>query len=97
LRPETGWSRKKFQIQLEDAGITSRVIFSGNITRQPMLRGQEYRIGPAGLAAADQIMTWGIMLPCHPTMTREDCEYVYQTIEDFIAADGEVTVERHEG
>ncbi len=97
LRPETGWSRKNLQIQLEDAGITSRVIFSGNITRQPMMKGLEYRIGPAGLSNDDQIMTYGLMLPCHPTMTREDCEYVYQTIEDFIAADGQVTVERHEG
>ena len=58
------------------------------------MKGMEYRIGPGGLANDDQIMTYGIMLPCHPTMTREDCEYVYQTIEDFIAADGEVTVER---
>ena len=57
-------------------------------------RLKEYRIAPAGLANADQIMRYGIMLPCHPTMTREDCEYVYQTIEDFIGAKGEVTVAR---
>jgi CDP-6-deoxy-D-xylo-4-hexulose-3-dehydrase len=94
LRPETGWSRRKLQLQLEDAGITSRVIFSGNITRHPMLKGHEYRIHPDGLASCDQIMEHGIMLPCHPTMTREDCEYVYQVIEEFIEADGEVTVER---
>ncbi|MDJ0852667.1 MAG: aminotransferase class I/II-fold pyridoxal phosphate-dependent enzyme [Myxococcota bacterium] len=92
LRPETGWSRRKLQLQLEDSGITSRVIFSGNITRHPMLRGHEYRLHPDGLAACDRIMEHGIMLPCHPTMTREDCEYLYQVIEEFIAADGEVTV-----
>ena len=32
------------------------------------------------------------MLPCHPTMTREDCDYLYQVIADFIEAGGEVTV-----
>jgi CDP-6-deoxy-D-xylo-4-hexulose-3-dehydrase len=90
LRPETGWSRRKLQIQLEDSGITSRVIFSGNITRHPMLKGHEYRIHPDGLAHADQIMEHGIMLPCHPTMSEEDCQYLYQVIEDFIEADGEV-------
>jgi CDP-6-deoxy-D-xylo-4-hexulose-3-dehydrase len=94
LRPETGWSRRKLQLQLEDSGITSRVIFSGNITRHPMLRGHEYRVDEHGLAACDQIMEHGIMLPCHPTMSREDCEYLYQVLEDFIAADGEVTVQR---
>jgi len=89
LRPETGWSRRKFQLQLEDSGIMSRVIFSGNITRHPMMKGHEYRIHPDGLGNADQIMEHGIMLPCHPTLTEEDCRYVYQVIEDFIAADGE--------
>jgi CDP-6-deoxy-D-xylo-4-hexulose-3-dehydrase len=90
LRPETGWSRRKFQLQLEDSGIMSRVIFSGNITRHPMLEGYEYRVHPDGLANADQIMEHGIMLPCHPTLTDEDCLYLYQVIEDFIEADGEV-------
>ena len=93
LRPETGWSRRKLQLQLEDSGITSRVIFSGNITRHPMLRGHEYRLHPDGLGGCDQIMEHGIMLPCHPTMTREDCEYLYQVVDDFIEAGGEVTVE----
>ena len=92
LRPETGWSRRKLQLQLEDSGIMSRVIFSGNITRHPMLKGHEYRVDDAGLGTCDRIMQHGIMLPCHPTMTREDCEYLYQVIGDFIDAGGEVTV-----
>jgi CDP-6-deoxy-D-xylo-4-hexulose-3-dehydrase len=68
----------------------SRVIFSGNITRHPMLTNHEFRIHPDGLGNADQIMEHGLMLPCHPTMTEEDCRYLYQVIEDFIANDGEV-------
>ncbi len=91
LRPETGWSRRKLQLQLEDSGIMSRVIFSGNITRHPMLVGHEYRVHPDGLANCDQIMEHGIMLPCHPTLTREDCAYLYQVLEEFIEAKGEVT------
>ena len=94
LRPETGWSRRNFQLQLEDSGIMSRVIFSGNITRHPMLKGYEYRIHPDGLGRCDQIMEHGIMLPCHPTMTEEDCQYLYQVIEDFIEADGAVCATR---
>ncbi len=93
LRPETGWSRRTLQLQLEDSGIVSRVIFSGNITRHPMLRGHDYRVHPDGLPSCDTIMEHGIMLPCHPTMTREDCDYLYQVIGDFIEAGGEVTVQ----
>jgi CDP-6-deoxy-D-xylo-4-hexulose-3-dehydrase len=91
IRPETGWSRKRLQIHLEDSGIFSRVIFSGNITRHPMLRERAFRIHPAGLANCDQIMEFGIMLPCHPTMTEEDCEYVFQVLREFIESDGKPT------
>lgn len=83
-------------MQLEDSNITSRVIFSGNITRQPMLKDHHFRIHSDGLPNCDQIMTHGVMLPCHPTMTREDCVYVYQVIEEFIEAGGEITVNRPE-
>jgi len=88
IRPETGWSRRKFQVHLEDSGIYSRVIFSGNITRHPMLKGRKYRVHPNGLPNSDQIMENGIMLPCHPTMSEDDCKYLYQVIEEFIVADG---------
>ena len=71
----------------------SRVIFSGNITRHPMLRNHEFRMHPDGLGTSDQIMEHGIMLPCHPTLSREDCEYLYQVIGDFIEAGGEITVD----
>lgn len=93
IRPETGWSRKALQIHLEDSGIFSRVIFSGNITRHPMLAGRDYRIHPDGLGNTDQIMENGIMLPCHPTMTEEDCDYLYQVLQDFIDADGKPAAE----
>ena len=89
IRPETGWSRKALQVHLEDNGVFSRVIFSGNITRHPMLKGRDFRVHPTGLANADQIMEFGIMLPCHPTMTDEDCAYVQQLIIQFVEADGQ--------
>jgi len=88
VRPETGWSRRKLQLHLEDSGIMSRVIFTGNATRHPMLKDKEYRVHPNGLANCDQIMENGIMLPCHPTMSHEDCLYLYQVITEFIDADG---------
>jgi CDP-6-deoxy-D-xylo-4-hexulose-3-dehydrase len=84
LRPELHWSRRDLQLHLEDAGIFTRVIFSGNITRHPMMKGVEYRAAPGGYPVADQIMEQGLMLPCHPTMTDEDCEYLYQVLEEWI-------------
>jgi CDP-6-deoxy-D-xylo-4-hexulose-3-dehydrase len=84
LRPETGWSRRALQIHLEAHGIVTRTIFSGNITRQPMMRDVTYRADPDGYPVADQIMLQGVCLPCHPTMSDDDCAYLYGVIEDFI-------------
>jgi CDP-6-deoxy-D-xylo-4-hexulose-3-dehydrase len=86
LRPELGWSRAELQAHLEDNGIATRMIFSGNVTRQPMMRGIEFRADPDGYPAADTIMEHGVMLPCHPTMTDDDCDYLYETLDEFVAA-----------
>jgi CDP-6-deoxy-D-xylo-4-hexulose-3-dehydrase len=84
VRPELGWSRRSLQEHLEAHGVVTRTIFSGNITRQPMMRQVEYRSAPEGYPVADQIMMNGVCLPCHPTMTDEDCEYLYQVLEAWI-------------
>lgn len=84
LRPELGWSRRKLQVHLEEAGIFTRVIFSGHVALQPMMREVNYRLDPAGYANAERVMRHGLMLPCHPTMTTEDCQYLYQVLDDFI-------------
>ncbi len=86
LRPELGWSRRELQVHLEDAGIFTRVVFSGNVGRQPMMQGVNFRAPEAGCPAADQVMEQGLMLPCHPTMNEEDCAYLYEVLEEFIAA-----------
>lgn len=85
LRPELGWSRRELQMHLEDHGIFTRVIFSGHSALQPMLEDVEFRVDPEGCPNAEQVMRHGLMLPCHPTMTLEDCQYLYQTLDDFIA------------
>src|SRR5699024_5760090 len=85
LRPELGWSRRELQVHLEDHGIFTRVIFSGHSALQPMMKDIDYRVDPEGCPNAEQVMRHGLMLPCHPTMTQTDCEYLYQTLDDFIA------------
>ncbi len=85
LRAELGWSRRSLQVYLEDNGIFTRVIFSGNAVRQPMMKGVEHRAPAEGMPAADQVMQYGLMLPCHPTMTEDDCAYLYEVLEEWIA------------
>jgi len=85
LRPELGWSRRELQMHLEDSGIFTRVIMSGHTALQPMMEKVKFRVDPEGCPNAERVMRHGLMLPCHPTMTLEDCQYLYQTLDDFIA------------
>lgn len=85
LRPELGWSRRALQVHLEEAGIFTRVIFSGHAALQPMMKDVAYRVDPQGCPNAERVMRHGLMLPCHPTMTVEDCQYLYQVLDEFIA------------
>ncbi|HSB95187.1 MAG TPA: DegT/DnrJ/EryC1/StrS aminotransferase family protein [Spongiibacteraceae bacterium] len=84
LRPEAGLNRRKLQEHLEEAGIFTRVIFTGNAVRQPMMKGVEFRVDPEGYPNGDRVMEYGLMLPCHPTMSTDDCDYLYQVLEEFI-------------
>ena len=84
VRPQLGWSRRKLQEYLEDAGIFTRVIFSGHVALQPMMKDVASRLDPAGYPNAEKVMRHGLMLPCHPTMTEEDCQYLYQVLDEFI-------------
>lgn len=85
IRPESGLNRRKLQVFLEDAGIFTRVIFSGHAALQPMMDKVTYRVDFDGCPNAEQVMRYGLMLPCHPTMTEEDCEYLYHVLDAFIA------------
>jgi hypothetical protein len=40
-------------------------------------------VDPEGCPNAERVMRHGLMLPCHPTMTVEDCQYVYQVHRRF--------------
>jgi len=85
VQPSSGLNRRKLQVHLEEAGIFTRVIFSGHAALQPMMDKVEYRVDKGGCPNAELVMRHGLMLPCHPTMTQEDCQYLYQVLDEFIA------------
>jgi CDP-6-deoxy-D-xylo-4-hexulose-3-dehydrase len=61
------------------------VIFSGHAALQPMMHKVKFRVDAGGCPNAERVMRHGLMLPCHPTMTEEDCSYLYQTLDEWVA------------
>jgi len=64
---------------LENAGIQTRVTFSGNITRHPA-----YRQYLEQFDNSDAIMKNGFLLGCHHGMSTEDVDYICLKIKEFV-------------
>ncbi|MEL7210190.1 MAG: hypothetical protein AAGK32_18495, partial [Actinomycetota bacterium] len=55
-----------FQQHMEAHGVDTRMVWTGNVLRQPGFRGIEHRAPDGGLPNADRVMEWGVVLPCNP-------------------------------
>lgn len=65
---------------LDQHNIATRMLFAGNLTRQPYMAGRNYRIS-GDLAVTDQIMNDTFWIGVHPGLTEEMLEYVATTLE----------------
>ena len=78
------FSRKEFQIYLEKRNIQTRVVFTGNIIRQPMMKGVKYKVVDNGYPNSDAVMERGVLLPLHHGLTANMFERLHNTISEFL-------------
>ena len=84
IRPESGVRRAAFQEHMEAQGIDTRMVWTGNVTRQPAFADKEFRVAPGGLANADRVMETGLILPCNHAIDDEGIEYVCHHAREFL-------------
>jgi CDP-6-deoxy-D-xylo-4-hexulose-3-dehydrase len=85
---DSGIDRSEYQQWMERNGIDTRMVWTGNVTRQPMLRGKEFRVPDGGLPNADRVMEWGLILPNNHSLDDDDCNYIGETTEAFLTEKG---------
>jgi len=79
------FSRKKFQIFLENNKIQTRPIFSGNILRHPAFEFLKSNVNKvSSFQNADYIMKQGILIGCHQGINKLDLKRMHSLIEKFI-------------
>lgn len=88
IQPESGIRRAELQQWMESHGVDTRMVWTGNITRQPMLRGHEFRVPTDGLPNADRVMEWGLILPNNHSLSDDDCAYIGECLDGFVAEKG---------
>jgi len=84
IRPESGVRRSEFQQHMERHGIDTRMVWTGNATRQPAFRQIPYRVPSGGLPNADRVMEQGLVLPSNHGLSEEDIDYIWATAEAFL-------------
>ncbi|QNS07681.1 DegT/DnrJ/EryC1/StrS family aminotransferase [Streptomyces xanthii] len=83
VRTDAGFARGDLQESLESAGIDTRTVWSGNITRHPMMRGVEHRVPEGGLPEADAVFERGMSLGMSHGTTDEELDHVVASIHAF--------------
>jgi len=88
INPASGIRRAELQQWMESRGVDTRMVWTGNATRQPAFRNVPHRVPAGGLPHADRVMEWGIVLPNHHAMNDDDCDYIGECLDAFLDAKG---------
>ncbi len=85
IRPGSGIRRAELQRWMESHGIDTRMVWTGNAARQPAFRDLPHRTPPGGLPNADAVMAHGLVLPNSHSMTDDDCDWIGECLDAFVA------------
>lgn len=83
LRPNAPCSRNELTAYLEQQGIGTRLLFAGNLTRQPYFGGRNFRIAGA-LSQADVLMERAFWIGVWPGLGEAQIAYMASTIASFL-------------
>lgn len=82
LKETAGVSRVELVKFLDEAKIGTRLLFAGNLTRQPYFAGREYRV-VGELTNTDRIMNQTFWIGIYPGLTEEHLNFVITKFEEF--------------
>jgi CDP-6-deoxy-D-xylo-4-hexulose-3-dehydrase len=83
LRPESGVKRVDLINYLDQNKIGTRLLFAGNLTRQPYMIGRNFRVSGT-LENTDVVMNQTFWLGVYPGLQEHHLDYVADRIETFL-------------
>lgn len=82
VKPEAPFSRNDLTSHLESRKIATRLLFGGNIIRQPAYTGQDYRVIGA-LENSDFVMNNVFWIGIYPGLTQDMTDFMVGSIKNF--------------
>lgn len=83
VRPNSPFTRDEITSHLEANRIGTRLLFGGNLTRQPAYQGTSYRV-VGDLTQTDFVMNQVFWIGVWPGLTHQHLDYILDTIRDFV-------------
>jgi CDP-6-deoxy-D-xylo-4-hexulose-3-dehydrase len=84
IRPESGVRRSELQQHMEARGVDTRMVWTGNVVRQPAFKGVPHRVAHGDLPNADRVMEQGLILPSNHGIDDDGIAYICATIDEFV-------------
>ena len=84
IKDSAPFKRKDLQIFLEKRNIQTRVVFTGNINRQPGFKNIPKKVDPDGYPEADYVMRGGMLLACHHGLNEKMIDHIHSSIKLFL-------------
>jgi CDP-6-deoxy-D-xylo-4-hexulose-3-dehydrase len=85
LDPEHPVDRNALMRHLDDLKIGTRLLFAGNLTKQPAYRNVDFRI-VGDLTNTDLVMNRTFWVGVYPGLTPVMLDYIADSIADFVTA-----------
>lgn len=82
LQKKVPFTRLELTTYLEENKIGTRLLFGGNLTKQPAFRDVEYRIS-GSLYNSDVVMNDTFWVGVHPALTQEMLDYMIEVFDTF--------------
>ncbi len=83
VKPNSPVKRLDLLTHLDEYKIGSRLLFAGNLTRQPYMKGPNYRIS-GDLTNTDNVMNNTFWIGVQPALTKEMLEFAASKIESYL-------------
>lgn len=83
VKEDAPFSRNEIVNCLESNKIMTRMLFGGNLTRQPAYQGAQYRV-VGDLKNSDIVLNNTFFIGVYPGITDEMIEYILHTFDNFI-------------
>ena len=83
VKESAPFTRKELIDYLEEHKVGTRLVFGGNLLKQPAYQNIEYKLFQE-LVGTDVVMRYSFWIGVHPTITDEHIEYILSVFDSFM-------------